>query len=291
MMREQDIRKIEKIVLVSAIVLVLIGVAEIIVGYHTKSVGLTADGTDSISDSVISFMVWFGLRISRRQADKKFHFGYYRVETLVSLMVAVLMMAMSLYIIYNAYLRLKNPVELDYPLLGMITLIIGGFISFYLSIIKNRLAKKHNLLSLEADAKTSTKDWTSSFVILTGVFLSYLGFRWGDAIGAFIVSIYIICIAISTIKQASLILIDGFNNPELAVDVKEIIRKYPKVKLKDLKLRMTGPYITGEITLNVDNSMTIEKAYSIKNMIRHEIMKRIEGVKDLTIVAEPESTA
>ena len=288
-MKQQDIKKIEKIVLISAIVLVLIGIAEIIVGYYTNSVGLKADGTDSMSDSVISFMVWFGLRISRRQADKKFHFGYYRVETLVSLLVAMLMIAMSIYIIYNAYLRLKDPVELSYPVIGMITLAIGGLISFYLSVIKNRLAKKYNLLSLNADAKTSTKDWTSSFVILIGVFLSFLGFERGDAIGAFVVAIYIIAVALVTIKQASLILIDGFNNPELVSDVKRLIRKYPKAKLKELKLRMTGPYITGEITLSVNNDMTIESAHSVKNRIRQEIMKKIEGVKALTIIAEPEN--
>lgn len=289
-MKQQDIKKIERVVLISAIVLVLIGIAEIIVGYYTNSVGLIADGTDSMSDSVISFMVWFGLRISRRQADKKFHFGYYRVETLVSFIVAVLMIGMSIYIIYNAYLRLKNPVELDYPIIGMITLAAGGFISFYLSIVKNRLAKKYNLLSLNADAKTSTKDWTSSFVILIGVFLSYLGFKWGDAIGAFIVSIYIIYVAISTIKQASLILIDGFNNPELVRDITRIIRKHPSVKLQGLKLRITGPYITGEITVSVGNNMTIERVYTVKNKIKQEITRRIDGVKDLTILAEPEST-
>ncbi|HLG24782.1 MAG TPA: cation diffusion facilitator family transporter [Candidatus Nanoarchaeia archaeon] len=289
-MDQKDIKKIENVVLISAIVLVLIGVVEIIVGYYVNSVGLIADGTDSISDSVISFMVWFGLRISRKRANKKFHFGYYRVETLVSFIVAILMIAMSIYIIYNEYLRLKNPVELDYPIIGMITLVAGGFISFYLSIIKTRLAKKYKLLSLDADAKTSTKDWTSSFVILVGVFLSYLGFTWGDAIGAFIVSIYIMYMAISIIKQASLILIDGFNNPELMKDIARIIQKYPTVKIKEMKLRMTGPYITGEIVISVDNDMTIKDAYLIKKKIEHQIMERIDGVKDLTILADPENS-
>lgn len=288
-MKQQDIKKIEKIVLISAIVLVLIGIVEIVVGNYTNSVGLIADGIDSMSDSVISFMVWFGLRISRRQPDKKFHFGYYRVETLVSLIVSMVMIAMSIYIFYNAYLRIKNPVELNYPLLGMFTLVVGGLISLWLSLIKNRLAKKYNLLSLEADAKASIKDWTSSFIILAGVFLSYLGFKWGDALGALIVGVYIISVAITTIRSASLILIDGFNNPELIKDISKMIRKYPKVKLKDLKLRMTGPYIIGEITMIVDSGMSICEVYKIKSKMREEIIKKIEGVKDLTILADPES--
>ena len=287
-MKHKDFKRIERIVLISAIVLVLIGVVEIIVSYFTNSVGLMADGIDSMSDSVISFMVWFGLRISRRTADNKFNFGYYRVETLVSMMVAMLMIVMSLYIFYNAYLRLRNPVEIYYPFIGMVTLIAGGLTSFYLAIIKNRLAKKYNLLSVKADAKASIKDWTSSFVILAGVFLSYLGFKWGDALGALIVAVYIISIAITTIKAASLILIDGFNNPELVRDISKIIRKYPTVKLKDLKLRISGPYITGEISLSVDNEMRVHKAFTIKNKIKNEIMGKIEGIKDLTIIADPE---
>src|SRR3989338_9223265 len=123
-MKQQDIKKIEKLVLISAIVLVLIGIVEIVVGNYTSSVGLIADGIDSISDSVISFMVWFGLRISRRKSDKKFHFGYYRVETLVSLIVSMMMIVMSIYIFYTAYSRIKDPVELNYPFLGMATLVV-----------------------------------------------------------------------------------------------------------------------------------------------------------------------
>ena len=287
-MMEEGLKKVEKVVLVSALVLVLIGIVEIFVGYFTNSVGLIADGTDSMSDSVVSFMVWFGIRISRKKANKKFNFVYYRVETLVSMIVAVLMIAMSIYIFYNAYLRLSSPVELYYPIVSIITLTAGGLISLYLAVVKNRLSEKYNLLSLKADAKVSIKDWTSSFVILIGVLLSYFGFKWGDAIGALIVSFYIVFVAITTIRQASLVLTDGFNNPELVKYISFIIRKHPAVKLKEMKLRMAGPYILGEVTLNVDSEMTIGKVHAMKNKIREDIMKSIRGVKDLTILAEPE---
>ena len=289
-MKLVDLKKIERVVLASAIVLVLIGVVEILVSFITNSVGLIADGIDSISDSVISFMVWFGLRISRRQADKRFHFGYYRVETLVSLAVAMIMIGMSFYIFYNAYLRIQNPAPLEYPLLGMVTLVAGGLISLFLSVVKNRLAKQYNLLSLKADAKASIKDWSSSFVILAGVLLSYLGFPWGDPLGALIVGLYIIAVAIATIKSASLVLIDGFNNPELVKDISIVIRKHAAVSIKDLKLRMTGPYITGEITVRVDGNLSLRKVYDLKNNIRDDIMKKIDGVKDLTILADPDGT-
>ena len=287
-MKAKDLGKIEKIVLVSAIVLTLIGIVEIFAGYFSNSIGLVADGIDSISDSVISFMVWFGLRISRKTPDNKFHFGYYRVETLVSMMVALAMIIMSIFIFYSAYLRLINPVKIVYPLTAMIILLIGSLISLWISIIKNRLAKSYKLLSVKADAKVSIKDWTSSLVILAGVFLSHIGFVWGDAIGALIVGVFIVSVAITTIKQASLILIDGFNNPELVREILKIIGKHPKVKLKDLRLRMSGPYIIGEISITVSSNITVGKVFIIKTKIKEEIMEKIGGVKDLFISADPE---
>ena len=122
---------------------------------------------------------------------------------------------------------------------------------------------------------------------MAGFLLSYFGFRWGDAIGAIIVGFYIIFVAFTTIKQASLVLVDGFNNPGLVKDISAIISKHPAVKLKELKLRMTGPYITGEITLNVDSEITVGQVYSMENEIKEDIMKKISGVRDLIILAEP----
>jgi len=159
----------------------------------------------------------------------------------------------------------------------------------YLSF--TRLVKlKMGALNIIRTALSDKRNATVAIVVtvLAGVLLSYFGFKWGDAIGALIVSFYIIFVAITTIRQASLVLVDGFNNPELVNYISSIIGKHPAVKLKDLKLRMTGPYIIGEVTLNVDSEMTVGKVHAMKNKIREDIMKNIKGVKDLTILAEPE---
>ena len=50
---------------------------------------------------------------------------------------------------------------------------------------------------------------------------------------------------------------------------------------------MTGPYIIGEIVIKVSSRMTIGKIFRIKIKIQNEIMEKIDGVKDLVILAEP----
>jgi hypothetical protein len=69
----------ERLAKVSVWTLVALGVVEIAAGQFTGSIGLTADGIDSVSDGFVSFLVWVGLGMSRKSPDEKFHFGYYKV--------------------------------------------------------------------------------------------------------------------------------------------------------------------------------------------------------------------
>src|SRR5215211_654719 len=79
----------QRIAKVSVITLISIGIAELITGFVSGSVVATADGIDSLSDAMISFIVLLGLRIAHRPADKKFHFGYHKVESFAAMMAAI----------------------------------------------------------------------------------------------------------------------------------------------------------------------------------------------------------
>ncbi len=68
----------QKIAKTSVVTLVAIGIAEIIMGQISGSVVASADGIDSLSDAMISFIVLVGLRIAHRPADRKFPFGYHK---------------------------------------------------------------------------------------------------------------------------------------------------------------------------------------------------------------------
>ena len=71
----------QRIAKISVVTLVSIGIAQIIVGQLSGSVVATADGIDSLSDAMISFIVLIGLRIVHRPGHRKFPFGYRKVES------------------------------------------------------------------------------------------------------------------------------------------------------------------------------------------------------------------
>ena len=72
-----------------------------------------------------------GLVIADRPADRKFHFGYYKVESFAALIAAIGMIVVGSIILYqsSASLLLQHKHEIHQPLLTMIVLAAASIIS------------------------------------------------------------------------------------------------------------------------------------------------------------------
>ncbi|HEY9398709.1 MAG TPA: cation diffusion facilitator family transporter [Nitrososphaeraceae archaeon] len=182
----------QRIAKISVITLVGIGIAELIMGYISGSVVATADGVDSMSDAMISFIVLIGLRFARRPADRKFQFGYHKVESFAAMVAAIGMIVIGIFIAYHSYEGLIHPREIQQPIPTMIVLGIAGAISLHRAFQMRSIANKYNLLSLKTDAKNSIKDGSASVLGFLSVFIAtQFGFLQADAIGGMIIAGFI----------------------------------------------------------------------------------------------------
>jgi len=277
----------ERIARLSTYTLLAIGVVEMVVGQLSNSVGLTADGLDSLGDAVISGIVWFGLRISKKAPDKRFHYGYFRMETFSALITAIAMAAVAMLILYEAYQRFLNPIELSYPLLTLVTLLGAGGISLYRAFQMRRISKKYGLLALRTGAYNSIKDGSASFIIFFSLLASYMGFHYMDAVGAMVISGFILHVSYVAIRESSLVLVDACQCPELMDEIRAVVEGTYKVKVKEIKLRRLGPYLTGELRILVDGNLTLYEVSRLRVAIEKDIKKEIEGIKSFTITADP----
>lgn len=216
----------QRIAKISVITLVAIGIAELAVGQISGSIVATADGIDSISDALISFVVFLGLRLASRPANTKFPFGYYKVESFAAMLAAIGMVAIGAFILYQSYQSLLEPHEIKEPILTMVVLASAGAISLHRAFQMRKIAQKYDLLSLKTDAKNSIKDGSASVIGFVSVLIaSQLGFLQMDAIGGIIIAGYIFSVAYLSLKQSSLILVDAGHNPALADMVKVMVEE------------------------------------------------------------------
>ena len=248
----------QKIAKISVVTLVSIGIAEIIMGHISGSVVATADGIDSLSDAMISFIVLVGLRIAHRPADRNFPFGYHKVESFAALIAAIGMIGIGLFIFYHSYEALVHPTEIRQPILTMIVLAGAGAVSLHRAFQMNSIANRYNLLSLKTDAKNSIKDGSASIIGFLSVFIAtQFGIVQMDAIGGMIIAGYIFSVSYISLRQSSLILVDSWQNPKLTNMVKRIVEekfKEENIRVKSVLLRPAGAMAQAEVHLEIDGN-------------------------------------
>src|ERR671913_2440008 len=216
----------QKIARISVITLIGIGIVELVTGQVSGSVVATADGIDSLSDAMISFIVLLGLRIAHRPADRKFHFGYHKVESFAALMAAIGMVAIGIAIFYNSYQSLIHPHEIKEPILVMIVLAGASALSLHRAFQMRKIANKYNLLSLKTDARNSIKDGSASVIGFFSILIAtQFGFMQMDAIGGMIIAGYIFSVSYISLKKSSLILVDSWQNPKLTELIKQHVEQ------------------------------------------------------------------
>jgi len=278
----------EKIAKVSVWTLLALGIVEIVFSLISGSISLLADGIDSISDAVVSFFVWAGLRISRRKPTRRFQFGYYKVESFTALITAFVLVAVSGYIFLRSYRAFQNPVPLKLPFLALVVLLAAGLGSLYRALQMRKVANKYNITSLKLDARNSIKDASSSFVAFASVFVASFGIHLADAIGGMLVAVYILTVAYVALRESSLVLLDEFHEPELSREIEHVIRSHTDVRgIRDLRLRRAGPFIVGALEVEVEGNMTLNEAHEVATELEASVKTRIRGLRRLVVTPVP----
>lgn len=274
----------EKVARASFFTLVAIGVAELLVGALSGSLTITTDGADSMSDSLISLIVWAGLRVSKKAPDDRFHFGYLRVESLAALMASFGMIVVATAFMYEAYLRILNPRVIAYGPLVLLVLLLSGLISLYRALQMRRMAKASDLLSLRTGAYNSVKDASASFIgFFTVLFLVVLDLPILDAIGSIIIGAYIYTVAYISIRESSLVLVDAFNSPDVVGKIRETIGRYG-IEVESVRLRRVGPLIEGTIDLIAAGTATLDDLGEARMQLKRDLLRDIEGLGRLNIL-------
>ena len=292
----EGIKCAQKIAKISVITLLSIGIVEILIGQISGSVVATADGIDSLSDTMISFIVFMGLVIADRPADGKFHFGYYKVESFAALLAAIGMIVFGSIILYQSAASLlllqQHKHEIHQPILTMVVLAAASVISLYRAIQMRNIANRHNLLSLRTDAKNSIKDGSASVIGFLSILIAIqFGFSQMDSIGGIIIAGYIFSVAYVSVKQSSLILVDSWRNPKVTELVRQTIeqedrfKKKNQIKVRSILLRPAGMMVVfAAIHIEVDGNKRLTDVELLIREVEMAIRSKMPYIKKISVI-------
>ena len=276
----------------SFLVQIMVGLSELVMGVFTLSIALIADGIQSFADAGVSLIVWIGLRISRKAPDKRFHFGYHRVETLSSIVAALFMATIGAITFYESFRELLNPTAVANPEVALVVALAAAAVSSVLLVYKRRAAKRYGSLALKTDASNSIKDVLTSITAFVGIALSsYFGIVQTDAVAGMIISLFVFTMVYPIVKEASLVLLDSFHSPETIRAIENIANGIPQVKrVHSIRMRKLGSYLIGDMHVVLSNNMTVQEACTICAQIETQTKKEFEDIIEMNVIIEPYQT-
>jgi cobalt-zinc-cadmium efflux system protein len=99
----------KKDILIALTITLLMMVAEAIGGLLSNSLALLSDAGHMLTDNLALLLSFFALTFSSLPATDRKTYGFYRLEILAAFVNGIVLVLISLYIMYHAYLRLVHP--------------------------------------------------------------------------------------------------------------------------------------------------------------------------------------
>jgi cation diffusion facilitator family transporter len=269
--------------------MVAIGISETVVGFFSGSYGLVGDGVGSFANAATSFLVWIGLRISKRGPDARFHFGYLRAETFYSMLAAIIIAGGGLIVIYQSYTTLYVARELRSGSAAIIVAFAAMIMSTLLSVYKIVKTRSMALLSMKTEVVNSVTDSLSSMAAFVGIVVAdRLGIIQFDSIVGIFIGVLVLVSSYLIIRESSLVLMDACTSIEVRRDLELVARNVPGVMdVKRIRLRRLSSYIVGDLVLGVDGGISVEEAYRISKNVEEETRKLFDEIYEIVIMLEP----
>jgi cobalt-zinc-cadmium efflux system protein len=163
-------------------------VFEIFGGLWTNSLAIMADAIHDLGDSFALGSAWFLERISLKQGDETFSYGYRRFSLLGALISASVLIAGSFTILYHAIPRLFHPEHPYAP--GMIIFAIIGILVNGAAILRLRGSASFNARIVAWHLLEDVLGWIAVFVI--SIVLLFVNIPVLDPILSCIITLYVL---------------------------------------------------------------------------------------------------
>lgn len=278
-----------KVTVLAIIWNIILTIIKIMAGIIGKSNAMIADGVHSASDIITSIGVLIGNKVASIPKDKGHNYGHEKAETLVSFLLAILLVIVALTIGYEGVQSLLHLNEVQVPtIFPLVVSVISIIIKEYQYRITIKVARKINSPSLKADAWHHRSDALSSVAAFIGIGGAILGFKALDPIASIMVAVFIAKVGSEILIGATNELMDTSIDEEKEDEIKSIVDQVKGIKsLSEVRTRKYGPMAYVDLEICVDKDLSVFEGHKIASDLEDLILKKMKFVKGVTVHIEP----
>lgn len=202
----------------------LVLVVEVVGGFTSRSLALLSDAGHVLTDIVALGLAWFAAVQAERPSDDRRTYGYHRVGILAALANAITLIAIVVWIAFEAVHRLRQP-ETVTPWIMFVSALVGVLVNLFIGL-RLRHQGQHNINVRAAMLHVFGDVGASAAVIVGGVVIALTGWYPADPIISLAIALLIAWGAWGVLRETIAILMESTPRD---VDVTHLLRDLGKI--------------------------------------------------------------
>jgi len=257
----------------------------LVIGFLSGVTAVLIEGFHAMLDVIITIMVLISILIVRSRRAQKLPYGLYKLEDLMTLIIAALLIIIAVEIGSEGLGRSPNAVSLTPALIQISSLLPLG-LSAYLKI---RASKIINSPSLRADGLHTVGDVLEGGGVALGLLIfSYTGSHVAYQASTVIAIAGIIMAAYEAGHDSVLSILDLPKDKETLDRLSTLIKGAAgELELVSLKARWAGPVIFVEAVLRAPPLRTVEDVSIVCQKLTNILKREVPSIADVIIMVEP----
>ena len=259
-------------------ILAVTAILQLIVVVVSGSVALLADMIHNVGDATTAIPLWFAFMLARRKPSKTFTYGLGRAEDLAGLLIVLIILFSAVVAGYEAISRLLH----SEPVQQLGWLASAGVIGFLgneiVAVFRIRVGRRMNSAALIADGYHARTDGLTSLAVVLGALGVWMGFPLADPIVGLIITIAIFGIVWQSSRAVVMRMLDGVE-PGIIEEIRHSAGHVLGIReVTDAKARWLGHELHAEVTIAVDDQLSLAKANAIAAALQGELRAHIPAL-------------
>ncbi|MCL2571937.1 MAG: cation diffusion facilitator family transporter [Defluviitaleaceae bacterium] len=263
---------------VSGILLnIILSVLKFIVGAITNSVAITADAFNNLTDCLTSLLTILGFRWSAKPADREHPFGHARIEYLISLAVAGIILVTGYEVVRSSITAIIDPETLYFSIWAVVVMVFSMVVKLWMMVFNKKLGKAINSNTLMAVGVDSRNDVLINAVALFSLIFALITGISIDGYVGVLLGLVFLRAGYNVAKESLGRIIGNPSDGSIANKIKEIIKGHEGVLgVHDLVVHSYGPgRDMASVYVEVPMDLPLKDSYSIVKEIRCSVDKQL----------------
>jgi len=192
---------------IASIATIVFVVIELVVGLWAQSLALIGDAIHNFTDSLALLLALFAVRLERRPGTAEKSYGYHRAGVLAAFINAGTLLALTIYIFWEAVARLRTPQPVDSRAMlvtAIAALVLNTAITLWL-----REDGRHDINIRSAVLHMLGDAVSSAGIIAAALLIRFTGAFYWDAVVSLGIGVLILWSSWGVLREAVNLLLEG----------------------------------------------------------------------------------